>query len=229
MFLCCTTVVDTVVVPIVEVPEHLEGLTPSICFLIANDAPVEAIISEIESSPNCLYEVDMNYQTALMWAVKKEKMKVLLKMFEFRVNINKQDWDGCNALHYAVDTGNARICQLLLSRGADVDARGGFENSTPLHLACKHNMIDIVQLLISCDADREAVDVNSMKAEDYLPEPFDALKECYKEHALSRSTSMSFHEVGSTSNSRQLSKKNTNNTNTNTNNTSSRSFSVTTY
>ena len=193
MFFCCTRT-NAVTVPGFQ---HKNEVTPlSLCGLLENDAPDNVIFIHLKAFPRCIHDMDSASVTALMWAVKKERMKILLKMFEYEKYVDNCDWDGYTALHYAVNTGNARICQLLLSRGANVNACGGENNSTPLHLACKQNMIDIVQVLISCNADREAVDADSLIPEDHLPQPYDALKECYKEHALGRSSSISLADAG---------------------------------
>ena len=205
MYFCCNTT-DAVAVTDSRIQLQMKL---SLCCLLANDAPDEVIFHKMKITRSCMLDVDSDSITALMWAVKKERIKVILKMFEYRFEPNECDWNRYTALHYAVKTGNARICQLLINRGAHVNTRGGPFHSTPLHEACKDNLMDIIQLLISCGANREAIDKRLKIPEDYLPEPFDALKECYKEYFKSRSSSMTIRDIGSNSGHQRKEKSST--------------------
>ena len=64
-------------------------------------------------------------------------------------------------LSAAVSGGHVHTVRALLRRGADVDirAKGGTNSPTPLHIACRHGMFEMVQvLLLEFNADMDAVD-----------------------------------------------------------------------
>ncbi|KAF6039093.1 hypothetical protein EB796_002600 [Bugula neritina] len=65
---------------------------------------------------------------------------------------NKQDGNGYTALHYAARAGHREACKLLLSHGADVNARlrGG---DTAMHRASYKGRAGVVELLISHGAE----------------------------------------------------------------------------
>lgn len=166
----------------------------SLIDLIIDDCSDEFILSFLKEYPTSVFDMDRNRLCALVWAIRKERTKIFIEMLKLEADVNSFDFDGYSPLHYAVESGNLVICQLLLRSGAEVNMFGGNFEWTPLHLACRSNRTDIVQLLISCGADRNAPDTLSKIPEDYLKEPFDALKECKKQHSDSH-LSLSIHEV----------------------------------
>ena len=52
-------------------------------------------------------------------------------------NANDRDGQGITALHWAAINNHVLACKLLLERGADVDARGGDLDATPLQWAAR--------------------------------------------------------------------------------------------
>jgi len=75
------------------------------------------------------------------------------------VNINDEYYDGWTPLHWVAYVGNVEVAQLLVSSGANVDAKDD-HGCTPLHLATEHERLGIVQLLVSCGADVNAKNQN---------------------------------------------------------------------
>nr|XP_018668743.1 ankyrin repeat domain-containing protein 17 isoform X3 [Ciona intestinalis] len=61
------------------------------------------------------------------------------------------------ALTIAADKGHYRFCELVLSRGAQVEVRNK-KGNTPLWLACNGGHLDVVNLLVSKGADVNAAD-----------------------------------------------------------------------
>ena len=53
--------------------------------------------------------------------------------------------------------GEAEIGRLLIEHGADVNARGGGHDATPLHAAAACGHRELVDLLLAANADRKAV------------------------------------------------------------------------
>ncbi|MCE7981950.1 MAG: sigma-70 family RNA polymerase sigma factor [Caldilinea sp. CFX5] len=69
-------------------------------------------------------------------------------------------WDdhgeGATLLHIAVSRNRYAVTQLLIERGADVNAKGGWWVVTPLHWAADNGHTEIVRLLIAHGADVNA-------------------------------------------------------------------------
>ena len=83
--------------------------------------------------------------------------RLLISTLVFVRNINFTDQGGETALHKAAAGGHKDVVQLLLSKGALVDAMDMREN-TPLHLAASGGHTSIVELLLSKGASLEAKD-----------------------------------------------------------------------
>jgi len=64
--------------------------------------------------------------------------------------------DGWHPLHAAADRHNKEIVELLLAKGAKVNAKGGFFQETPLHVAADRYQLAIAEVLIAHGADVNA-------------------------------------------------------------------------
>ena len=71
--------------------------------------------------------------------------------------VNNPSWHGITPLHYAVIKGNLEITDILLSYGANVNARNNF-NETPLHCAFHSSPLKVVHKLLDNGADIRATD-----------------------------------------------------------------------
>ncbi|KAK2593245.1 hypothetical protein QQS21_009044 [Conoideocrella luteorostrata] len=69
--------------------------------------------------------------------------------------INQSDEDGTNALHWACERGHAEIVQMLLDKGADVNAQSG-DCDNALQAASEAGHVDIMQILLDNGADINA-------------------------------------------------------------------------
>lgn len=84
-------------------------------------------------------------------------------------NVTIADGFGWTALHYSAFAGSTKITQILLDRGADIEAtsisssrkRNVFtgEKSTPLHVAAAFGALDVVQLLLASGASANVRDL----------------------------------------------------------------------
>lgn len=91
------------------------------------------------------------------WQDQKEIVQLLL---EFDVNLGMENTDGNTAMHVAAAAGARRTLELLISSGADVNARN-FNMQTPLHWAIEEwyvENVEVVRLLASHGADLRARD-----------------------------------------------------------------------
>ncbi|GAA49883.1 transient receptor potential cation channel subfamily A member 1 [Clonorchis sinensis] len=69
-------------------------------------------------------------------------------LFEYPDLLKAQDSSGSSLLHCSIEKGRPELVNLLLSRGADVNALDALGN-TPVHLAVRACRVDILNLLIS--------------------------------------------------------------------------------
>jgi ankyrin repeat protein len=60
---------------------------------------------------------------------------------------------GCTALHAAAASGRAGAVGLLIARGADPNAAGGYDDGTPLHVAAWHDRVDAAAALLDGGAE----------------------------------------------------------------------------
>jgi ankyrin repeat protein len=76
--------------------------------------------------------------------------------------LKADDWEDYRKtpLHFAAARVDSDMCQLLVSKGANIDALDD-ESRTPLHYDAKLNKLDICQLLVSEGAHIDAFDGNS--------------------------------------------------------------------
>ena len=84
-----------------------------------------------------------------------EKVNTLLN--DKSVDINGKSSGGLTALHCASIEGHRNISELLLDRGADIEARTPYWDDTPLIRACARGHESIVELLLNRGADVHAV------------------------------------------------------------------------
>ena len=82
------------------------------------------------------------------------------------INIEYRGNNQETALHVASRLGHLNVCQLLLNKSANVNARDAF-GRTALHLACKFDYIKIVLLLLKSEPDVNAQDQYGKTARDY--------------------------------------------------------------
>jgi ankyrin repeat protein len=76
--------------------------------------------------------------------------------------ISARDSDGSTPLHCATWKGQLAVVELLLTRGAEVNARNQNDHwgTTPLHAAAHANQRAIAELLIAHGADLHATNLN---------------------------------------------------------------------
>nr|ALG40994.1 NF-kappa B [Actinia tenebrosa] len=90
--------------------------------------------------------------------------KKLRKESEEFPEIHWQNYNGFTPLHLAVIRGNREIIKMILSVGADVEAKDGTCGRTPLHLAVENNNLAIAGFLIleaKCYVDSYTFDDNT--------------------------------------------------------------------
>jgi ankyrin repeat protein/S1-C subfamily serine protease len=125
--------------------------TPIILALDRNVVDVEIVKSLLKGGADT--EID-EYVKGSIYRLAAEKGP------EFAEFLLKVDFDifghtanGSTLLHLSVEKGRVELTKFLIRSGADVNAKGGSWDRSPLHLAAKHGQTEILKLLIKAGAD----------------------------------------------------------------------------
>ena len=91
-------------------------------------------------------------ETPLMLAALKAEVDAATALIAHGAAVQKEGW---SPLHYAATGGSAAIVKLLLSKGANLEARSP-NGSTPLMMAARYGNEEAVDALLAAGADRTA-------------------------------------------------------------------------
>ena len=126
------------------------------------DAPISSISTDNDpiSRPRfgwARLPIDFLVGPSMLAAAEEGDAARLISTLGFIRNIDFQDrdWKKPTALHKAAAKGHKEIVQLLLSKGASLEAKDVFER-TPLHYAALNGRFSTVELLLSKRASLEA-------------------------------------------------------------------------
>ncbi|TWT15663.1 ankyrin repeat domain-containing protein [Reyranella sp. CPCC 100927] len=98
---------------------------------------------------------DSGGDTNFSIAVRDRKMGVVTAMIACGADVNLKTQEGWTPLHTAAYFGPAAMIDLLVSKGAQVNARGDYDGWTPLHMAASADEdAAVVQALLKAGADR---------------------------------------------------------------------------
>uniref|UniRef100_A0A3P9KT94 Inversin n=1 Tax=Oryzias latipes TaxID=8090 RepID=A0A3P9KT94_ORYLA len=144
------------------IPSDSQGATPLHYGAQSNNAETVGVFL---SHPSVKDEPDLEGRTAFMWASGKGSDDVICTMLEHNphIDINMADKYGGTALHAAALSGHVSTVQLLLEKGAMVDALDVMKH-TPLFRACEMGHRDVILALIKGSARVDLVDVDGHTA-----------------------------------------------------------------
>ncbi len=110
---------------------------------------------------------DRDGYMAIHWASKRGSLKGLQTLIDYKSPIDSRGLYGRTPLHMASFNGRHSLAQLLLEKGADINAQTTTEDSckTPLHDAVICNDRNMVQILIAS----EQINVNIRDMRDHTP------------------------------------------------------------
>lgn len=76
------------------------------------------------------------------------KVVEVLAMIEAGINVNHTRWSGFSLLHRAAQLGYTDICEVLITKGANVKMMSSRGWYTPLHLAMSNGFIETANYLV---------------------------------------------------------------------------------
>ncbi|OQO05378.1 hypothetical protein B0A48_09146 [Cryoendolithus antarcticus] len=111
-------------------------------------------LSDLDSTPPKL-----PIEQDLMQLARLGELRAIQKLFDSGTyNAKSRDDQGITALHWAAINGHHALCHFLLQSGAEVNAKGGDAEATPVLWASKRCHLQVLQLLLANGADPLARD-----------------------------------------------------------------------
>ena len=117
------------------------------------------------------------FKGTLRKACKKGDIEAVKQHLAAGADVNAGGVFGKTPLHLAALNDHKEIAELLIAKGADVNAKQAVEGETPLHLATWDGYKEIAELLINNGADVNAKDEDGRT-------PLDWAKEITNRHTL---------------------------------------------
>ena len=135
-----------------------DNMTPLLCAIESGRSLVAAqLLLDYDAN---IHLQDKIGQTPLHLASRRGLSDVVALLLRSGAHVDPRDNDNKTPLLCALeDSRDGTVPQLLLEHGASVSVRGNSKNGqTPLHLASRHNLSDVVALLLKLGADVDALD-----------------------------------------------------------------------
>lgn len=126
-------------------------------FFLTEDDEIRRIQAMIQNSPD-LINGSPQVEAPLLAAARAGKLRVATFLLDNKADI-QVTFSGKTALHYAVQSGQKAMVELLLQRGASVDAKAS-SGGTALHEAAANGFLSIVEVLLKYKADLAASNGN---------------------------------------------------------------------
>lgn len=118
----------------------------------------------IDNKANINY-TDENGFNPLNIAIESGDMEVTKFLITNGANVNSLMQDGVSLIGYAIAQNNMDLLQILIENGANVNYTGGdFWADTPLQMASRLGLDNVVRILLTRNADINAVDINGNTA-----------------------------------------------------------------
>jgi ankyrin repeat protein len=130
------------------------------------DSLVEDIIKLLIEHKTDVNTQDINGNTPLHIACKKEKHDIIKLLLEHKTDTNTQDINGNTPLHISCIEANTRITILLIEQAKYINDQNQDKN-TMLALVCKEGNYDIIKLLIQYGADIDIKNNNGASSLSY--------------------------------------------------------------
>ena len=110
-------------------------------------------------------DTDENGFTPLNIAIESRDMELTKFLITNGANVNSLMQDGVSLIGYAIAQNNMDLLQMLIENGANVNYTGGDSwDNTPLQTASRLGLDNVVRILLTRNADINAVDINGNTA-----------------------------------------------------------------
>ncbi|EAW16772.1 Pfs, NACHT and Ankyrin domain protein [Aspergillus fischeri NRRL 181] len=149
--------------PHIHVPGERYGY-PLFAALASGNKDVVAAVLKSPSSACSEVDTDgLNYRkdlkeyakrTPLSWAAQEGRINIIKLLLQTETSVDEMDAKGKTPLERASENGHAAVAELLISKGADVNA--SIDRRTPLLIAVEKGHEEVAELLISKGADVNA-------------------------------------------------------------------------
>jgi uncharacterized protein len=130
--------------------ETLRGERALLAALMRGDEP--DVRARVAASPSLLHGPRL-----LIAAAKRRNVRALTLLIELGAPVNAVDHDGATALHWAVEGGSHAAVDALLNAGADLEARDGKWQDTPMSWAVALGRASIAEQLAPLTRDVRAL------------------------------------------------------------------------
>ena len=133
--------------------QEAQGFTP--LHLASGKGHIEIVEFLLNHGADTELEICTGHTPMMLaaWYAGDGKYETIKTLLEHGAKVNhKEDGDGSTALHYAAMYSGEKVINLLISYGADVNARDE-DQSTPLHQAAMLNNIEAAKALVEHGAD----------------------------------------------------------------------------
>lgn len=114
---------------------------------------------------------DVGGDTNFALAIRDKKGDVVKKMLACGAKLDMKTTEGWYPLHTAAYYGPAGMVDLLVSKGADINARGDYDGWTPLHMAAQQEDPAIVKALLKDGADKSIKSSSGKTAAEMATDP----------------------------------------------------------
>jgi ankyrin repeat protein len=134
----------------------------------------DVVAAVLKAPPSACSEVDtdgLNYRkdlkqyakrTPLSWAAQEGRINIIKLLLQTETSVDDMDAKGRTPLSRAAENGHEAVAELLISKGADINA--GNAGRTPLLHAVEKNHEEVAKLLIN-----KGADVNATKYSSWTP------------------------------------------------------------
>ncbi|AYG68062.1 MULTISPECIES: ankyrin repeat domain-containing protein [unclassified Rhizobium] len=145
------------------------AVTMSLGMLVVTASDVSAASAQCKKlDPN---GKDMGGDTNFALAVRDKKADVVKQMLACGAKLDMKTTEGWYPLHTAAYYGPADMIDFLVSKGADVNARGDYDGWTPLHMASQQDDPAVVKALLKDGADKTIKSASGKTAAEMATDP----------------------------------------------------------
>jgi ankyrin repeat protein len=119
-------------------------------------SPLESAMSYLSLDPDNPYK-DLDPETALLQAVKEERLDIVTNLLERGVDADTRDGKGRTSLFYAAELGHVEIVSRLIQKGASPNTQDD-EGQTVLFRSSVDGHVEVMSLLLGNGAEVDVAD-----------------------------------------------------------------------